>query len=93
MRSPGARVHALRQLALQPARDARDHLKATSTLDALSGAPPPSPVTARRAAVAAPAAATPARAPLQVVVRIEDLALLVPVTSRCGGLGSELGVS
>jgi hypothetical protein len=74
-------------LALQPAREARDHLKATSKLDA----PPASPVTARRAAAAAAAPATPSQPPLQVVVRIEDLALLVPISSRCGfkriGLG------
>ncbi len=68
-------------MALQPAREARAHLKATVGLDACGGLPP---LVARPAAVAAVAGASAAKAPLQVIVRIEDLALVVPVTSRCG---------
>ena len=69
------------QAALQPAREARAHLKAPVGLDAMSALPQP-PLTAQPAAVAA-AAGSPMKAPLQVIVRIEDLALVVPVTSRC----------
>ena len=65
------------QLALQPAREARAHLKATA---GLSGLPEP-PSAARTAAVAA-AGGGPGKAQLQVIVRIEDLVLVVPVTSR-----------
>ena len=73
--------NASAQVALQPAREARAHLKATVGLDAGPILPEP-PSAARPAAVAAAAAGAPAKAPLQVIVRIEDLALVVPVTSR-----------